>query len=69
MAIFRPHDFHLASGNTDAAPTNNSALVKTSDQPSFSSTFSPFTFADALRSLDISPVASLNSIKILVVEQ
>jgi len=36
-------------------------LVKTSDQPSFSSAnFSPFTSAEALRSSDISPVPSLN---------
>jgi len=37
------------------------ALVKTSDQPSFSSAnFSPFTSAEALRSPDISAVPSLN---------
>jgi len=37
------------------------ALVKTSDQPSFSSAnFSPFTFAEALRSSYISSVPSLN---------
>jgi len=36
-------------------------LIKTSDQPSFSSVnFSPFTSAEALRSSDISPVPSLN---------
>ena len=36
-------------------------MIKTSDQPSFSSVyFSPFTSAEALRSLDISPVPSLN---------
>jgi hypothetical protein len=59
MNIFRPYDFPLASGNTGAAPLNHAALVKTSDQPSFcSSTFSPFTSADALRSPDISPVPS-----------
>ena len=40
---------------------NHPALVKTSDQPSFSSAnFSPFTSAEALRSSDISPVPSLN---------
>jgi hypothetical protein len=37
------------------------ALVKTCDQPSFSSAnFSPFTSAEALRTSDISPVPSLN---------
>jgi hypothetical protein len=40
---------------------NHPALVKTSDQPSFSSVnFSPFTSAEALRASDISPVPSLN---------
>ena len=40
---------------------NHPALVKTSDQPSFTSTnFLPFTSAEALRSSDISPVPSLN---------
>ena len=40
---------------------NHPALIKTSDQPSFSSAnFSPFTSAEALRSSDISPVPSLN---------
>jgi len=40
---------------------NHPALVKTSDQPSFSSNnFSPFTSAEALRSSDIIPVPSLN---------
>jgi hypothetical protein len=49
--IFRPHDFPLASWNTDAAPVNHPVLVKTSDQPSFiCSNFSPFTPADALQS-------------------
>jgi hypothetical protein len=39
---------------------NHPALIKTSDQPSFSSAnFSPFTSAEALRSSDISPVPSL----------
>jgi hypothetical protein len=60
MNIFRPHDFLLASGNKDAAAVNHPALVKTSDQPSFCSNFSPFTSSDALRSSDISPVPSLN---------
>ena len=50
--IFRPHHFPLASKNTDVAPVNHLALVKTSDQPSFSSNFSPFTSADALRASD-----------------
>ena len=40
---------------------NHPALIKTSDQPSFSSAnFSPFTSAEALQSSDISPVPSLN---------
>jgi len=40
---------------------NHPALIKTSDQPSFSSAnFSPFTSAEALRSSDISSVPSLN---------
>jgi len=40
---------------------NHPALVKTSDQASFSSAdFSPFTSAEALRSSDISPVPYLN---------
>jgi hypothetical protein len=39
---------------------NQPALVKNSDQPSFSSAnFSPFTSAEALQSSDISPVPSL----------
>jgi hypothetical protein len=60
----------LASGNLDAAPANHPALVKTSDQPSFScANFSPFTSAKAFRSSDISSVPSLNEIQILVLEQ
>jgi hypothetical protein len=44
-----------------SAPVNHLALVKTSDQPSFSSAnFSPFTSAKALRSSDISPMPSPN---------
>jgi len=59
--IFRPYDFPLYSEDKDAAPVNHLALVKTSDQPSFSSAnFSPFTSAEALRSSDISAVPSLN---------
>ena len=59
--IFRPHDIPLASEDTDAASVNHPALVKTSDQPSFSSVnFSPFTSAEALRASDISPAPSLN---------
>jgi len=59
--IFRPHDFPLALEDTQADPVNHLALVKTSDQPSFSSTnFSPFTSAEALRSSDISAVPNLN---------
>jgi len=59
--IFRTHDFPLASEDTHADPVNHLALLKTSDQPSFSSAnFSPFTSAEVLRSSDISPVPSLN---------
>jgi hypothetical protein len=36
MNVFRPQDFLLVSGNTDAIPVNSPALVKTSDRPSFS---------------------------------
>ena len=58
---FRPYDFPLSSEDKDAAPVNHPALVKTSDQPSFcSANFLLFTFAEALRSSDISPVPSLN---------
>jgi hypothetical protein len=40
---------------------NHPALVKTSDQPSFSfSNFSPFTSVEVLRASDIKPVPSLN---------
>jgi hypothetical protein len=53
---FRLQDFPLASGNTDVAPVNRPAL-KTSDQPSFSSSnFSPFTSVEVLRALDINHV-------------
>jgi len=39
---------------------NYPALVKTSDQPSFSSAkFSPFTYAEAVRASDLSAVPSL----------
>jgi hypothetical protein len=59
--ILKPYDFPLSLEDIDAAPVNHPALVKTSDQLSFSSTnFSPFTSAEALRSSDISPVPSLN---------
>ena len=58
--IFRPHDFPLASQDKEAAPVNHPTLVKTSDQPLFSSAnFSPFTSAEAVRASDI-PVPSLN---------
>jgi len=50
--IFRTHDFPLASEDTDAAPVNHSALVKTSDQPLFIS-------AEAVRASDISAVPNL----------
>jgi len=59
--IFRPQDFSLASEDTDAAPVNHPALVKTSDQPSFSSVyFSPLPSVEALRATNISPVSRLN---------
>jgi hypothetical protein len=59
--IFRPCDFPLSSEDKDVAPVNHPALIKTSDQPSFSSAnFSPFTSAEALPSSDISPLPSLN---------
>ena len=59
--IFRPYDFSMSSADKDAASVNHPALVKTSDQPSFSSTnFSPFTSTEALRLSDISPMPSLN---------
>jgi len=55
--FFRPHDFPLASEDTDAALVNHLALMKTSDQPSLSSpNFLPFISAEALRASDISPV-------------
>ena len=58
---FRPHDFPLASEDTDAAPVNHPALVKISDQPSFSSVnFLSFTSTEALWASDTSPVLSLN---------
>ena len=42
------HDFPLASEETYIAPVNHPALMKTSDQPSFSSVnFSPFTSVEA----------------------
>ena len=59
--IFRPYDFSMSSADKDAASVNHRALAKISDQPSFSSVnFSPFISTEALRSLDISPVQSLN---------
>ena len=52
--VFRPNNFPLASEDTEAAPVNHPALVKTSNQPSFSSAnFSPFTSIEALRASDI----------------
>jgi hypothetical protein len=59
--IFRPYDFPLSSEDKDAAPVNHTALIKTSDQPSFSSAnFSPLTSAEALQLSDINLVPSLN---------
>jgi len=58
--VFSPHDFPLASEDTDSVPVNHPALVNTSDQPSFSSVyFSPLTSAKALRASDIGPVPKL----------
>ena len=58
---FKPYDFPLSSEDKDAAPVNHPALVKTCDQPTFSSAkFLPFTLAEALQPSDISPVPSLN---------
>ena len=59
--IFKPHDFPPAPEDTEAAPVNHPALVKNSNQPSFSSSnFSPFTSAEVLLASDISAVPSLN---------
>jgi hypothetical protein len=67
---FRPQDFPLASGKTDAAHVNHTARVKTSHQPTFSSSnFLPFTFVEVLQASEISRVPSLNLNQILVVEQ
>jgi len=50
--IFRPYDFPLSSEDKDDAPVNQPALVKTSNQPSFSSdNFSPFTSAEQISAL------------------
>jgi hypothetical protein len=59
--IFRPHNFSLASEDTNNAPVNHPTLVKTSNQLSFSfANFPPFMSAEALRASDISPVLNLN---------
>jgi len=58
--IFSPHNFPLASEDTNATPLKHLALVKTSDQPSRNSAnFLPFVSAEALQASDISPVSSL----------
>jgi len=68
--IFRPHGFPLASDATEAAPVNHPALVKTSDQPSFSSAnFSPFSAPEALRASDIITDQAWTYSQILEVEQ
>jgi hypothetical protein len=60
-SIFKPHDFCLASENTDAVPVNRPGLLKTGDEPSLNSANrSPSTSAGPLRASDISPVSSLN---------
>jgi hypothetical protein len=65
--IFRPLDFPLPSDDTYTSHVRHTALVKTSDQPSFcSANFSPFTFAEALQTSAVSPVPSLNLSQILV---
>ena len=59
--IFRPLNFPLASENTEAISLNHPALVKTTDQSSFSSAnFLPFAYAESLHESDISAVPSLN---------
>ena len=59
--IFRPLNFPLTSEDTEATPVNHPALVKTSDQPSFSSAnFLPLASAESLHASDISAVPSLN---------
>ena len=59
--FFSPHDFPLALEDTNDTPVNYTALVKTSDQPSFiSAYFSPFTPAETLRPSAISAVPNLN---------
>ena len=69
-SIYRPHDFCMYSDDTDAYHVSHPALVKTSDQPSFSSAiFSPFPSAETLQASDISIEPSLNLSQILVVEQ
>jgi hypothetical protein len=56
--IFKPYDFLLSSEDKDAAPVNHPALIKTSDQPSFSLLI--FRRSLLQRLSDISPVPSLN---------
>ena len=67
--VFRPHDFPLASEDTEAAPVNHPALVKTSDQSSFISVnFSPWIFAEVPRASDISAVPSLNLQRSVIIQ-
>jgi len=59
--VTRTSSDRTISEDTGADPVNHPALVKTSDQPSFSSAnFSLFTSPEAVRPSDISPVPSLN---------
>jgi hypothetical protein len=59
--MFRPHNFPLASEDTNGTPLKHLALVKTSDQASRNSAnFLPFISVEALQASDISPVSSLN---------
>jgi hypothetical protein len=59
--IFRPYGFPLSLEDKDVIPVNHPALIKTNDQPSFSSAnFLLCTSAQALRLSDTSSVPSLN---------
>jgi hypothetical protein len=61
MNFFRPHDFPRMSRNIDALPVSHPALVKTSEQPSFTyANFFAVRFCRVSQSSDISPVPSLN---------
>jgi len=55
--IYRPHDFPLASEGTDAAPVNQPALVKTSDQTLCSSVSICHSLLPMLLSIRYQPCA------------